>query len=64
MRESPKTEKMHLGDAYEEWLKHQTTRRKKARHPRKPVKDLYEAWVEKRVEKRLGVAGQSKQATS
>lgn len=52
MRESQKTEKMNLGDAYEEWLKHQSPKLKGARH-QKPPGDVYEAWMEKLIKKRL-----------
>ena len=52
MRESQKTEKMRLGDAYEEWLKRQRPQLKGARH-QKPPGDVYEAWMEELVKKRL-----------
>lgn len=62
MRESSKTEKMHLGDAYEEWLKRQRTQPEKTERPRKPEADLYETWVEKLVEKRVRVSSRAKLA--
>jgi hypothetical protein len=55
MRESPKTEKMRLGDAYEEWLKRQTSQQKGTRH-QKPQAYFFETWIEKRVKKKLKVA--------
>jgi len=55
LRESSKTERMHLGDAYEEWLKRQSPRQKGGRHE-KPPADAYESWVEKMVKKRLAKA--------
>jgi len=59
MRESPKTEKMRLGDAYEEWLRRQSSQLKSMRH-QKPPEDLYETWVKKRVEKKLRGPGRAK----
>jgi len=62
MRESPKTEKMHLGDAYEEWLKHQNSKTKGTRH-QTPPGDLYEEWVKKRVGRRKKSPGRAASAS-
>jgi hypothetical protein len=53
MRESKKTEKMHLRtDSYEGWLKGQKPGRVKA-EPKQPPEGSYEGWLEKRVERRF-----------
>ena len=50
MRESSRSEKMHLPkDSGEEWLDLQKPRAMGEKH-RKPAANLYEAWLEKRVE--------------
>lgn len=61
MRESRKTERMRLGDAYEEWLKRQSSGQKSSKH-QKPPADLYETWVEKRVVKILETAARARPA--
>jgi hypothetical protein len=56
MRESPKTERMHLGDAYEEWLKNQRLQPGKAKGLKKAPDDMYEAWILRQLQKRSGRA--------
>ena len=51
MRESTKTERMHLGDSYELWLNRQGPPPERTRRPKRPELDLYELWLAKRVEK-------------
>lgn len=52
MRESRKTEKMHLPKgSTESWLESQTPVRRSGKHGNPPP-DTYEAWVEKRVTKK------------
>ena len=54
MRESRKTEKMHLPrDSMEEWLESQRPKPSEVKHE-KPPKDIFEAWMEKRVEESQG----------
>ena len=58
MRESPKNERKHLpASTYEEWLKTQETGPESTKHRTKTVEDQYEAWIVKRVEKRVKRAG-------
>jgi hypothetical protein len=64
LRGSPKTEKMHLSDAYEEWVKHQSPPQGRVKHARRPAEDLYETWIVKWVEKRLTASRRGKQAAS
>ena len=53
MRESRRTEKMHLPkDTTEAWLDAQKPSMKGTRH-RKPPEDSMEAWIKKRVSKTL-----------
>ncbi len=53
MRESKRTEKMHLPrDSTELWLEAQEPSLHAAKH-RNPTADSYEAWITGRVEKRL-----------
>lgn len=54
MRESRRTERMHLPkDSTEVWLESQSVqKRQKAAH-RNPPKDALEAWIERRVEEAL-----------
>jgi hypothetical protein len=53
MRESRKGEKMHLPrDSYEEWSEAQKTGVSATKH-RKAPENTYEAWVEKRVKKKV-----------
>lgn len=55
MRESSKSEKTRLpADSFEEWIRTQTVKPAGEKRPRKPSENQYEAWVNKRVEKRLG----------
>lgn len=50
MRESKKTERMHLPrGSTEEWLESQTPTYTEVMH-RNPPRDSFEAWIEKRVE--------------
>lgn len=54
MRESRKTERMHLPtDSMELWLGSQKPSRGEGRH-RNPPEDSFEAWMEKQVAERLG----------
>ena len=63
MRESSKSERTHLpSDSFEEWIKAQPVRPAGEKRPRKPSENQYEAWVKKRVEKRVGKS--QKAATS
>lgn len=51
MRESRKTERMHLpSDTTEAWLQSQKPSASVARH-KNPPEDVLEAWIEKRVSK-------------
>ena len=53
MRESKRFEGMQLPqDAYEEWVKVQSTKPVQTKTERKPVEGVYESWVSKRVERR------------
>jgi len=55
MRESSKSERTHLPpDSYEEWVKTQPVKPSGEKRPRKPSENQYEAWVKKRVERRVG----------
>jgi len=54
MRESPKTEKMHLGDAYEEWLKNQRSQPSRGKGVKRAPGDMYEAWIQRQIEKKSG----------
>lgn len=50
MRESPKTEGMHLPrDSTEVWLESQRVQNRHEAAHRSPPKDPLEAWIEKRV---------------
>lgn len=50
MRESPKTERMHLPvDSTEIWLEAQTKPPRVGGRHRSPPQDSFEAWIEKRV---------------
>jgi hypothetical protein len=52
MRESAKTEKMHLlVDTYQEWLKSQKEKPVVKGRGREVTGDSFEAWMTKRVEK-------------
>lgn len=52
MRESKKTERMHLPrDSIEVWLESQTPAPSESKH-RSPPEDTYEAWIKKRTGKR------------
>jgi hypothetical protein len=60
MRESKKTEKMHLPrGSDEEWLETQKPGLHGSR-PRNPPENVYEAWLEKRVERRTKRKSSSK----
>ncbi len=53
MRESRKGEKTHLPrDSFEEWSEAQTAKLSATKH-KKPPENTYEAWVEKRVTKKV-----------
>lgn len=56
MRESSKTEKMHLGDASEEWLKKQRSQPGRAKGLKKAPEDMYEAWIQRQLRKKSGRA--------
>jgi hypothetical protein len=54
MRESKKTERMHLPrDSTEVWLESQRVQRRHEAAHRSPPRDPLEAWIEKRVEEAL-----------
>ncbi len=54
MRESSKLEKTKLPvDAYEGWLKTQARQPEKGKRRETNATDTYEAWIGKRVEKRV-----------
>jgi hypothetical protein len=56
MRESKKSEKTHLPrNTYEVWLESQSPKTGEVRH-KSPPTDTFEAWMEKRVGKRLRAA--------
>jgi len=61
MRESSRTEKLHLPrDSAEEWLDHQEPRDKGVKHRRAP-ENSYEVWLEKRIKgKRIHAVGTRK----
>jgi hypothetical protein len=53
MRESKKIEKTHLPrNTYEVWLDSQTPKPSETKH-KSPPADIFEAWMEKRVGKKL-----------
>jgi len=53
MRKSGRTEKLHLPrDATEVWLETQTPGPRKAEKHKNPPYGVYEAWLEKRVERK------------
>jgi len=55
MRESSKSERTHLPpDSFEEWIKAQPVKPAGEKRARMPSENQYEAWVKKRVEKRIG----------
>jgi hypothetical protein len=57
MRESKKTEKMHLPRGSTElWLESRTPTKGGVKH-RNPPENSYETWVEKRVERSRGPSG-------
>jgi hypothetical protein len=54
MRESSKSEKTHLpADSFEEWIKDQSVKPAGEKRTGKPSENQYEAWVKKRVDKRV-----------
>jgi hypothetical protein len=58
MRESSRTERMHLpANTYEEWLKAQGVKPAGTRLGKKITEDQYEIWLEKSVKRRTHKPG-------